>query len=85
MKTWTEHKLTTHMLKRLAQLNAPCTAGHNHGTSMGALKVRGLAEDGTPTVVGGPEPWQRRTIHVPCCRITQAGREALAQARREGW
>lgn len=81
-RKWTAHKLTEAMLKRLACLAA--NIDHHHGTSMAALKSRGLAEDGdehTETIGYG----YARTICLPCCRITEAGREALAKARAEGW
>ena len=71
------------MCKRLAQLNAEID--HNHGTSMSALRFRGLVED-------GPVKEMRNETHGftyrrsdPCCLLTDAGREALAEARREGW
>ncbi len=81
-RPWTRHKLTGSMLKRLACLAA--NIDHHHGTSMDALKRRGLAEDGDPKTeaIGYG---QVRTIHLPCCRLTEAGREALAEARAEGW
>ncbi len=84
-RKWTEHNLTEHMLKRLAQLASP-SGDHNHGTSMGALHWRGMVEDG-PIVErplsrsGYPLPPAR----LPCCVITDKGREALAEARAEGW
>lgn len=82
-KPWTRHKLSTHMLKRLAQLSA--NTGHNHGTAMTALKYRGLAEDGDEITEEYGCHGFTRTIYLPCCRITEAGREALAEARAEGW
>ncbi len=81
-KPWTRHKITDAALKRLACLQA--NIDHHHGTSMAALKFKRLAEDGdeyTETIGYG----YTRTMHRPCCRITDAGREALAEARQEGW
>lgn len=67
-RPWTKHKVTGHMLKRLAQL----AAGHtpNYGTAMAALDARGL--------VDGYQSGGKVTL-------TDAGREALAEARAEGW
>ncbi len=74
-KKWTEYAVTGHMLKRLAQLHnhagekCPANRMHNHGTSMGSLKFRGLATSCGPS----------------CCNITEGGEDCLAQARAEGW
>ncbi len=75
---WTQHRLSSHMLKRLAQLQAGCS--HNHGTPMTALEFRGMVDN--------PERhWceDTRQYSGPCCVITEAGRDALAEARAEGW
>ena len=79
-RTWTQHKLTTHMLKRLAQLQAGLTP--NYGTPMSALIHRDLVEEYEMEVdgIGIAMRWP-----VQACRITDAGREALAEARAEGW
>ena len=74
-RPYTRHKLTGSMLKRLAQLASP-SKEHNHGTSMHALYFRKLV---TGWEQGNREPWPN------CCTLTEAGREALADARREGW
>lgn len=81
-KRYTRHKLTGSMLKRLAQLAA--NNGHHHGTSMGALRARGLVEDGEEhTEAHGYG--QTRTVCLPCCRLTEEGRQALEDARAAGW
>jgi len=72
------------MLKRLAGLASP-SGKHEHGTAMGAVKFRGLAEDGDEITEEYGYHGFTRTIHRPCCRITEAGRKALAEARAEGW
>ena len=82
-RPWTRHKITDAALKRLACLHA--NIDHHHGTSMAALKFKGLAEDGDEHTETIGSHGFTRTIHLPCCRITEAGREALAEARREGW
>ncbi len=84
MRTWTEHNLTEHMLKRLAQLSAGID--HNHGTSMGALHWRGLVADGP--IVERPltrSGFPMHPVRSPCCVITDKGRAALDAARAEGW
>lgn len=77
---WTKHRLSGHMLKRLAQLSA----GHqaNCGTPMTALVFRGMVEECEKEVEArtGGGTWLI-TEH----RITDLGREALAEARAEGW
>jgi hypothetical protein len=82
-KRYTRHKLNGHQLKRLAQLAA--NNGHQHGTSMGALRARGLVEDGDEITEQYGCHGFTRTIHLPCCRLTDAGREALEEARAAGW
>lgn len=70
MKKWTHLKLSESMLKRLARLKA----GHypGAGTSMAALERRGLVN-----ITGDPYPRGYA--------LTEAGGQALAEARREGW
>ncbi len=77
---WTKHRLSTHMLKRLAQLSSPNPSAHNHGTPMTALEFRGMVEN-------PDRSWCEdfRQYDGPCCVITDLGREALAEARAEGW
>ncbi len=84
MRTYTAHKLSEHMLKRLAQLSSP-SGKHEHGTPMGALKYRGLVDDGPERVVPYGDYVFSRKIHDPCCVLNDAGREALSQARALGW
>lgn len=66
-RTWTEYAVSEAMLKRLAQLHAGIT--HHHGTSMAALKFRGLATSCGPS----------------CCNITEGGEDCLTKARAAGW
>ena len=81
---WKVHRLTPHMIKRLAQLASP-SGTHEHGTPMSALKFRDLAEDGPSHKETYGDHGFTRTVWHPCCQITEAGREALAEARRQGW
>ena len=71
MTTYTEHKLTDAMLRKLSRLRKG-PADFYSGTG-DALVSRGLAEGGWDGV--RPIPYS----------ITDAGREALEQARKEGW
>ena len=69
--TYTEHKLTDAMLRRLSKCCHDRPVG---GSTMCALEARGL-------VVHGPDYPIGRLWWVP----TDAGREALLRARVEGW
>lgn len=77
-----QYGISDAMAKRLAQLAA--NNGHQHGTSMAALKARGLAEDGDPKTeaIGYG---QMRTVHLPCCRLTEEGRKVIEGLRAAGW
>jgi len=75
MKTYTQHKLTDAMLRRLSKTKNGKSPG---GTSTDALERRGLVKTSRATV----KSEQTRTWRT---EITDAGREALAQARLEGW
>jgi hypothetical protein len=68
--TYTEHKLTDAMLRRLSAIAGGRYAG---GNSVGALESRGLVFDAAAGFA--------RAEFV----ITDAGRLALANARKEGW
>jgi hypothetical protein len=70
-KTYTEHKLTDAMLQRLSKLSRGRQCG---GVSTFALESRGLLFDQNAGVRYAPE-WM----------VTEAGRNALIKARREGW
>lgn len=71
MATWTSYYLSEPMLKRLAKM----VAGHpsGAGTTMLSLERRGMATD-----LG----YQN---YPSSYEITDRGREALAEARAEGW
>lgn len=77
---WTQHRLSTHMLKRLAQLSGPRPRDHNHGTPMTALEFREMVRCRHNLAFA-----DELTLEGGCCEITDKGREALAEARREGW
>lgn len=72
MTTFTKHRLTDPMLKRLSQMANE--RPHHAGTSMDALVARGLAEH-----VG------ENSVYQHSHRITEEGRAALDEARRQGW
>jgi len=67
---YTQHKLSDAMLQRLSRASKGKRVG---GISVPALVDRGLLFDA--------EAGERRASY----QITDAGRDALAQARREGW
>lgn len=71
-KTYTQHKLTDPMLQRLSEASKP-GGTFRGGVSMVSLEERGLVR------VGALYHSQRRKV------ATEAGRQALAQARAEGW
>lgn len=89
-RTWTEHKLTDNMLKQLAAAvsrddgNLHPGVGYGAPSGRSALDARGLVE----TVVIGEDPatfdWAKPRKNYGTF-ITAAGREAFAQARKEGW
>jgi len=77
--TYTEHKLTDAMLRRLS----PIVNGrkHNHGLALRALVYRELVSCGEPRLNSfGEHSWW-----VGPYTATDAGREALLRARVEGW
>lgn len=82
-KPWTRHKIKDSALKQLAAAanrgDGSLYPGIGYGapSSRSALVSRGLAEyiKRPSNQYGGNED----------CMITHAGREALADARREGW
>ena len=81
-KPWTRHKIMDSALKQLAAAvnreDGSLYPGVGYGApaSRGALLARGLAED-----VERPS----KTYSGHDTVITEAGREALAEARAEGW
>jgi len=68
---YTKFKLTDSMLQRLSAIVGG--RPHNHGTSLGALEARRLVY---PTAA---------TSYPKGYAATDTGRQALADARREGW
>lgn len=78
MTTWTEHKLTDAQCHVLASFIAEETTGkkytHKHGMASFTLKGKGLVTR-----------FEDRPDFYPCCTITAAGRQALKDARSEGW
>lgn len=76
MKTWTDHKLTDAQCRVLASFITEEATGrpyeHKHGVAADALHRKGLIN-------------RRFGLANPCCVILDAGREALKQARKEGW
>ncbi len=76
MKTFTSHKLTDPMLRRLSQI---VNGRHSHyGVSLSALLRRSL-------VVEKTDFGDRRKPISSHYLATEAGVAALKQARREGW
>ena len=73
MTRYTQHKLTDAMLRRLSKTKNGKNPG---GISTNALERRGLVKTTHINVTQG-KTWT--------AEITDAGREALDQARREGW
>jgi len=76
---YTKFKLTDSMLQRLSAIVGG--RPHNHGTSLGALEARRL-------VMVDPSIPDRRDVATLYPRgyvATDLGRQALADARREGW
>ncbi len=69
-RTYTDHKLTDSMLKRLSTIvhGRP----HLHGNALAALERRALVE-------------QIGVKYQHSYKATAAGKEALCAARREGW
>ena len=83
-KPWTRHKITDAALKQLAAAalrdDGSLYPGKGHGApaSRMALRNRGLIEDKEqPCKAYGGLQWDEV--------INDAGREALAEARQEGW
>jgi hypothetical protein len=82
-KFWTEHNLTESMLKQLAAAvirdDGSLYPGIGNGapSSRCALTARGLAMPMERRNKAYGNPWD--------IIITQAGRDALATARKEGW
>ena len=69
--TYTKHKLTDAQLCRLSAIVNATKGAAKHGTAGDALKRKGLViETGN---------------HYDAVEATDAGRDAMAQARREGW
>ena len=74
MKLYTEHKLTDAQLRRLSALVNDTKGAATAGMAGAALVNKGLALGSRS---GGALGWPTAP--------TDAGRAALAQARREGW
>lgn len=70
MKTWTRHKLSEPMCKRLAKMAAGFASGA--GNSLIALERRGMVEESNRNY-----PYSYN--------LTELGEKAIAEARREGF
>ncbi len=83
-KPWTRHKIKDSALKQLAAaINRPDGSlypgiGYGAPSSRAALLARGLAEEVDKPIRCG----YTGGLNII---ITEAGREALAEARQEGW
>lgn len=71
MKTYTEHKLTDAQLRRLSAIVNATKGAAKHGVAGDALKRKGLVVE--------------TANHYDAIEATEAGRAALAHARRAGW
>lgn len=84
MRPWTRHKIRNSALKQLsAAVNREDGSlfpgvGHGAASSRAALLARGLAEE-------VEQEMPRGYVGNSNIVITEAGREALAEARQEGW
>jgi DNA-binding MarR family transcriptional regulator len=74
MRTYTEHKLTNHQLKRLHPIVH--NKKHYHGMALTALENKGLI---TREKTDDDPHWTHKHTATP------EGTEALKQARLEGW
>jgi hypothetical protein len=73
--TYTQHRLSDPALRRLSAI---CKGRkHGHGMALLGLENKGLVE--ARPLIDGSKPGTVRYV------ATEAGRQALGQARREGW